>query len=203
MDEKENKSSRECASSETEDNQHNQVYSAFSRGEKRWIVFLVAYAGLFSPLSSFIYYPGLVPLAEDLDITLEKANLSITSYMIVSGVVPSLLGDMAESLGRRPLYLGSILIYTLANVGLAIQESYPALIILRMLQSAGSSGELSVHLERRTIQDTDMRKPGRDHLFRICGSQRYFHTRRTRSIRGSCASRVCIPSLSNFVEASD
>jgi hypothetical protein len=116
-------------------------YSIFTRGEKRWIVFLVAYAGLFSPLSSFIYYPALFNLAQDLNITLTMANLSITTYMIVSGVAPSILGDMADIMGRRPLFLFAILTYTIANVGLAVQGSYPALLVLRMLQSAGSSGE--------------------------------------------------------------
>lgn len=140
MGEKQNNNLAESTTSDIDNNQR-QVYSAFSRREKRWIVFLVAYAGLFSPLSSFIYYPGLVPIAEDLNVTLENVNLSITSYMIVSGIIPSLLGDMAESVGRCPLYLGAILIYTLANVGLAVQNSYAALIVLRMLQSAGSRGE--------------------------------------------------------------
>jgi len=122
-------------------NAESDAYSIFTRSEKRWIVLLVAYAGLFSPLSSFIYYPALYPLSQDLGITLEMANLSITSYMIVSGIAPSLLGDMADSLGRRPLYLGAISAYLIANIGLALQRSYPALIILRMLQSAGSSGK--------------------------------------------------------------
>jgi len=115
-------------------------YTIFTRSEKRWIVFLVAYAGLFSPLSSFIYYPALFNIAEDLDVTLTMANLSITTYMLVSGVAPSLLGDMADTMGRRPLFLFAILTYTVANVGLAVQRSYPALLVLRMVQSAGSSG---------------------------------------------------------------
>ena len=116
-------------------------YSIFTRGEKRWIVFLVAYARLFSPLSGFIYYPALYNLAHDLEITLTMANLSITTYMLVSGIAPSILGDMADTMGRRPLFLFAILIYTIVNVGLAVQRSYPALLVLRMLQSAGSSRE--------------------------------------------------------------
>ncbi|KAI4609104.1 hypothetical protein J4E80_008852 [Alternaria sp. BMP 0032] len=118
-------------------------YSIFTLSEKRWIVFLVAYAGLFSPLSSFIYYPALFNIAEDLNITLTMANLSITTYMLVSGIAPSLLGDMADTMGRRPLFLFAIFTYTVANVGLAVQRSYPALLVLRMVQSAGSSGTIS------------------------------------------------------------
>ncbi|KAH7077308.1 major facilitator superfamily transporter [Paraphoma chrysanthemicola] len=118
-------------------------FSVFTRGEKRLIVFLVAYAGLFSPLSSFIYYPALYNISQDLNITLEMANLSITTYMIVSGVAPSILGDMADTMGRRPLFLFAILTYTVANIGLAVQRSYWALLLLRMVQSAGSSGTIS------------------------------------------------------------
>ena len=61
--------------------------------------------------------------------------------MIVSGVAPSLLGDIADTMGRRLLFLLIILMYTVANVGLAVQRRYAALLVLRMLQSAGSSGE--------------------------------------------------------------
>jgi hypothetical protein len=35
------------------------LYSSFTARQKRIIVFLVAFAGKFSPLSSFIYYPAL------------------------------------------------------------------------------------------------------------------------------------------------
>lgn len=116
-------------------------YSIFTRGEKRWIVFLIAYAGLFSPLSGFWYYPALYNLAHDLEITLTMANLSITTYMLVSGIAPLILGDMADTMGRRPLFLFAILTYTIANVELAVQRSYLALPVLRILQSAGSGVE--------------------------------------------------------------
>lgn len=115
-------------------------YSVFTKNQKRSIVLLVAFAAVFSPLSSFIYYPARNALANDLHISLNKVDLTITSYMAVSGVVPSLVGGFADELGRRPVYLVIFTIYVLANVGLAFQKSYPALLVLRMLQSAGSSG---------------------------------------------------------------
>ena len=125
-------------------------YSAFSTSEKRAIVFLVALAGFFSPFSAFIYFPALQDIANDLYVSLELMNLTVTLYLVVQGIVPSLFGDMAETLGRRPVYLLAFLIYVLASVGLALQDSYPALIILRMVQSAGSSGiwfhPISIHV---------------------------------------------------------
>lgn len=64
--------------------------------------------------------------------------------MVVSGVVPSLIGTAADTLGRQPIYALALTIYLVANIGLAAQRSFPALLVLRMLQSAGSSGTISL-----------------------------------------------------------
>ena len=129
------------------------LYSAFTKSQKRWIVFLVAFAASFSPLSSFIYYPALHNMSQSLHISLELLNLTITSYMIVSGVVPAIMGNAADMLGRRPIYMLVFSIYFVANIGLALQRSFIALLLLRMLQSAGSSG--TRQLLRQIIREAD------------------------------------------------
>ena len=118
----------------------NANYSNFSAAQRRWIAVLVAFAGIFSPLSSFIYYPAVHSIALDLGVTLELIILTITSYMIVSGVTPAFFGDLADVTGRRPVYIFTFVITFTANIGLALQRSYPALLILRMVQSVGGSG---------------------------------------------------------------
>ena len=120
---------------------HNESFSSFSRNEKRYIVFLIASAGWFSTLSSFIYYPVISLVATQLHTTIAKVNLTVTSYLAISGVAPAFVGDAADMLGRRPLYIITLSIYVLANMGIALQGSFVALLLLRMLQSAGISGE--------------------------------------------------------------
>ena len=119
-------------------------YSIFTKPEKLGIVLLVAFAAIYSPLSSFIYFPALTAVANGLHTTLSKINLTITSYMIVSGVAPMILCSIADQLGRRPVYLLLFFVYVLANVGLALQTSYPVLLVLRMLQSAGGSATVGL-----------------------------------------------------------
>lgn len=60
--------------------------------------------------------------------------------MIVAGIAPAIIGDMADMTGRRIVYLLTMGVYCAANVGLALQKSWTALFILRMLQSAGGAG---------------------------------------------------------------
>ena len=116
------------------------LYSIFSIRQKRCIVSLVAFAGWFSTLSSFIYFPAIPSLATNLHVSIEDINLTVTSYLIVSGQVPSITGSYADDLGRRPVIMVTLLLYAATNVGLAVQNSYAALFALRMLQSAGISG---------------------------------------------------------------
>ena len=115
-------------------------FSTFSLWQKRWIIFLAAFSSMFSPMSSFIFYPAIALIADGLGVTVGLVNLAVTTYMVVSGIVPALLGSAADRFGRRPVYLLALSIYLAANLGLSVQNTYPGLLALRMLQSAGSSG---------------------------------------------------------------
>ncbi|KAK8045007.1 hypothetical protein PG993_005031, partial [Apiospora rasikravindrae] len=112
-------------------------YSSFTVWQKRWILFLSAFAAMFSPMSSFIFYPAITSIAEDLHTTVSKIDLAITTYMVVSGVTPAILGGAADNMGRRPVYIVALSIFLAANIGLALQSNYTSLLILLMVQSAG------------------------------------------------------------------
>jgi multidrug resistance protein len=120
-----------------------QSYSAFTKGQKRFIVAMVTLASFFSPLSGQIYYPVMPTLAHNYHLTNALINLTITTYMVLQGLAPAFLGTFADTCGRRPAYILAFTIYTAANIGLALQNSYAALMVLRCIQSAGSSGTVS------------------------------------------------------------
>jgi MFS family permease len=119
-------------------------YSAFSHTQKKYIIGLSAFAGWFSSASSFIYFPAIPAIAQDLDESIERINLTVTSYLIVSGIFPSITGNAADRFGRRPVFLIALTVYLLSNVGLALQSDFGLLFFLRMVQSAGISGTFSV-----------------------------------------------------------
>jgi hypothetical protein len=120
------------------------AYSIFTKKQKRFIVLMVSCAGFFSSISANIYFPALNALSRDLHVSQELINLTLTSYMIFQGLAPTLVGDLADMAGRRPAFILCFIIYIGANIGIALQDSYAALLILRSLQSTGSSGTIAL-----------------------------------------------------------
>lgn len=120
------------------------AYSAFSTRQKRYIVFMTTFAAFISPTSANIYFPALNPIREDLHVSTTLINLTLTSYMIFQGLAPTIFGDLADMAGRRPAYIAAFILYLGANIGLALQNSFAALFILRCLQSGGSSGAIAL-----------------------------------------------------------
>jgi multidrug resistance protein len=120
------------------------AYSAFPRGTKLWITSMIVVASFISPVTANIYFPALNPIAEDLNVSIGLINLTLTTYMIFQGLAPTLFGDFGDQAGRRPAYILAFTIYFVANIGLALQRNYAALLVLRCLQSAGSSGTIAL-----------------------------------------------------------
>lgn len=108
------------------------------------MIVLVGFAMLFSPLSANDYFPAMSKLEADIDTSSQLINLTVTSYLVLQAVAPALFGDLADAVGRRPAFLGMFSLYTAANLGLALQHSFPALLTLRMVQSLGASATVAV-----------------------------------------------------------
>ena len=68
----------------------------------------------------------------------------LMGMQIFQGLSPMFIGDFADKAGRRPAYIVCFTIYIAANIGLALQNNYAALFILRCLQSAGSSTTIAL-----------------------------------------------------------
>lgn len=127
---------------EVDDN--GPAYSTFSKRTKVWVTAMVTIGSLISPMTAFIYFPALNPIAKDLHVSTSLINLTLTTYIIVQSISPPLLGDFGDMAGRRPAFILAFTIYFFANIGLALQRDYAALIVLRCLQSGGSSGTLAL-----------------------------------------------------------
>ncbi|KAF7533391.1 hypothetical protein G7Z17_g13523 [Cylindrodendrum hubeiense] len=122
----------------------NEAVSVFSKWQKRWISLMISFAAMFSTLSSFVYLPTLTPMSKALNVSLTLMNLTVTSYMVVAGIAPAFMGDIADQSGRKPVYILLFLLMLGANLGMATLNKWSVLLVLRMLLSAGASSTVGV-----------------------------------------------------------
>lgn len=75
-----------------------------------------------------------------------RTTLTVTVYMIVQGLAPSLWGSFSDVLGRRGIFIGTFVVYIIANIALGVSDNYGELMAFRALQAAGSSATISIGL---------------------------------------------------------
>ncbi|TGJ80037.1 hypothetical protein E0Z10_g8724 [Xylaria hypoxylon] len=121
-----------------------EPYSIFDKRQKALIVFIAATAATFSGFASNIYFPSLATISEDLGVSVELVNLTITSYLIFQGLAPSIWGPLSDAKGRRVTYFFTFLVFLGACIGLAETPNYATLIVLRSVQSSGSASTIAV-----------------------------------------------------------
>ncbi len=107
------------------------------RKENFYVILILGALATISPFSIDMYLPGFPGLARDLDTTIDKVQLSLTSYFIGIALGQMIYGPLLDRFGRKvPLYVG-LLIYVLASFGCAFTQSVESLIAMRLVQALG------------------------------------------------------------------
>lgn len=90
-----------------------------------------------SPFSIDMYLPGFTAIADDLGTTIDKVQLSLTSYVFGIALGQMIYGPLLDRYGRKkPLYIG-LALYVLASIGCAFTNTVYSLILMRLFQAFG------------------------------------------------------------------
>lgn len=120
-------------------------YTTWTSRDRALLICLLGYLCLASSLTANIYFPLIDLLADRYGVSAQAINLTITLFFVLQGIAPSFWSPLSDSFGRRPVYLATFAVYALASLGLSVADrTYPALLLLRALQSVGGSAVLSL-----------------------------------------------------------
>jgi DHA1 family bicyclomycin/chloramphenicol resistance-like MFS transporter len=102
-----------------------------------FLILILGALATISPFSIDMYLPGFPAMAEQLHTSIDKVQLSLTSYFIGIAVGQLLYGPILDRFGRRkPLMIG-LLIYVAASITCAFANSVEWLIAIRFAQALG------------------------------------------------------------------
>jgi DHA1 family bicyclomycin/chloramphenicol resistance-like MFS transporter len=90
------------------------------------------------PFSIDMYLPGFSGIAKDLNTTVAKVSMTLSSYFIGISAGQLLYGPLLDRFGRKkPLFIG-LLVYILASLGCVYVNEIDTFVGLRFIQAVGS-----------------------------------------------------------------
>ncbi|SEN95957.1 MFS transporter [Paenibacillus sp. OV219] len=104
---------------------------------RKFVVYLVAFAAFLGPFTQTIYTPVLPEVASQLHSTSFVVNLTISVFTLFLAIMQMIYGPLTDSKGRRKVMLFGISLYVIASVGCFFSENIELLIFFRALQAIG------------------------------------------------------------------
>ncbi|MFW9616144.1 multidrug effflux MFS transporter [Aquabacterium sp.] len=112
---------------------------------------LLACLGMLGPFAIDTYLPAFAGIAADLQATPLQIQQTLSAYLFAFAFMSLFHGALSDSLGRRPVVLTGIAVFTLASVGCALSTDITHLIAFRALQ--GLSTGAGIVVSRAVIRD--------------------------------------------------
>lgn len=98
---------------------------------------------------------GVIPansqIIRDLDSSYSAAQLILTIYLLAIMIAQIVLGNWADRYGRRPVMIGSLIVFALGGLICATAQAMEVLLIGRFIQGLGSS--VCMFLPRTIVRD--------------------------------------------------
>jgi DHA1 family bicyclomycin/chloramphenicol resistance-like MFS transporter len=88
------------------------------------------------PVTTDVYLPALPALTLGLGASMHAAQLTMSALILAFGIAQLFWGPVADRVGRRPVLLWGLGLYTVASVGSTLAASIELLIVWRVLQGA-------------------------------------------------------------------
>jgi DHA1 family bicyclomycin/chloramphenicol resistance-like MFS transporter len=118
----------------------------------RWaLAILLATLGMLGPFSIDTYLPAFAGIAASVGANPVEMQQTLSAYLLGFAAMNLFHGALADALGRRPVVLTGVAIFTLASVGCAMSGHVGWLIFFRALQ--GMSTGAGIVVSRAVIRD--------------------------------------------------
>jgi DHA1 family bicyclomycin/chloramphenicol resistance-like MFS transporter len=118
----------------------------------RWtLALLLACMGMLGPFSIDTYLPAFGGIAASVGATPIQMQQTLSSYLFGFAVMNLFHGALADSLGRRPVVLAGVAVFTGASIGCALAQTIGTLVLFRALQ--GMAAGVGMVVSRALIRD--------------------------------------------------
>jgi DHA1 family bicyclomycin/chloramphenicol resistance-like MFS transporter len=121
------------------------------RGPRWTLALLLACLGMVGPFAIDTYLPAFDGIAATVGATPVQMQQTLSAYLLAFALMNLFHGALADSLGRRPVVLAGIALFTLGSVGCALADSIGTLVFFRAVQ--GLAAGAGMVISRAIVRD--------------------------------------------------
>lgn len=124
------------------------------------IIFIITLLSIIGPFSTDMYLPGLPEIVKYFNTTEAILNATLYGFVFTQALGILLLGPISDKYGRKPVLLGSIVVYIISSVLCGVCPNIAAFIICRLIQgfAAGGLMVISTALIKDCFQEKNQRQ---------------------------------------------
>jgi DHA1 family bicyclomycin/chloramphenicol resistance-like MFS transporter len=104
-----------------------------------------------SPFSIDTFFPAFHAMEQGLGVSAWQLQQVLTAYMLTFAFASLVHGPLSDAIGRRPVMIGGMVLYTVGSVACMLAPNYYALIAARILQ--GATAGVGMVIGRAVIRD--------------------------------------------------
>src|SRR3982751_1195985 len=104
------------------------------------LAILLACLGMLGPFSIDTYLPAVTGIAKAIGASPVEMQQTLSAYLFGFAIMNLFHGALSDSLGRRPVVLWGIAVFTLASAGCALAQNIGHLGFFRALQGRATGG---------------------------------------------------------------
>ena len=121
------------------------------KGRHAGLALLLAALSMAGPFSIDTFFPSFHAIATQFSISAWAVQQTLTVYMLPLSFMSLVQGPLSDAIGRRPVILTGLVIYTAASIGCTLAPTFTTLLVFRAFQ--GSSVGVGVIVGRAVIRD--------------------------------------------------
>jgi DHA1 family bicyclomycin/chloramphenicol resistance-like MFS transporter len=111
----------------------------------------LAFLSATGPVSTDIFLPSLPAMQRAFDTDTSSVQLTLSIFMVGFAIGQVIFGPLSDRKGRRPVLIGTVLVYTVGSLACALAPNIGVMLAGRLLQAIGASGPLV--LTRSIVRD--------------------------------------------------
>ncbi|ACS86134.1 Bcr/CflA family multidrug efflux MFS transporter [Musicola paradisiaca] len=103
------------------------------------LIFILGLISMLMPIAIDMYLPALPVIAKEFSVDPGSVQMTLSSYIFGFAIGQVFYGPMSDSIGRKPVILGGVLVFTVAAAACALSQTVQQLIHMRFLHGLSAA----------------------------------------------------------------